>query len=182
MSSPIHAIMVVGDIMDIELKSLLLTRYCEDRHKKLKEDFDAGASHSNYIHQIGERLETSKNNNRSIYQSAFVVEDLGTPVGYVFISSMIQDEVFLEYAVLKDQRGKGYGRDIISETTDYLFQNHNIKSIRLDIDPSNKQSINAAEACGYTADEEEFASRNYLGRIQFVKDSEYYVSKRRNKK
>mgnify|MGYP003303843978 CR=1 FL=1 len=59
-------------------------------------------------------------------ESIGVVEDLGTPIGYLYISSMVRDEVFLEYAVLKEERGKGYGSDIIRETTDYLFQNHNI--------------------------------------------------------
>ncbi len=168
--------------MNIELESLLLTRYSEDKHKGLKEELETGKSHSEFIHQVGERLENSKDNNRSIYQSAFVVEDLGMPIGYLYISSMVKDEVFLEYAVLKEHRNKGYGSDIIRETTDYLFQNHNIKAIRLDIDPSNKNSINAATACGYTVDEEEFALRNYIGRMQFVKDNEYYVSKRRGGK
>ncbi|MCI6107412.1 MAG: GNAT family N-acetyltransferase [bacterium] len=165
--------------MNIELDSLVLTRYSEEKHKRLKENFESGESHSDFIYQIGSRLENSKNNNRSIYQSAFVVEDLGVPVGYLFISNRIRDEVFLEYAVLKEYRGMGYGSDIVRQTTDYLFQNHNIKDIRLDIDPSNKNSINTAEACGYTLDEDEFASRNYTGRMQFVQDSTYYVSKRR---
>ena len=148
--------------MNIELDSLVLTRYSEEKHKRLKENFESGESHSDFI-----------------YQSAFVVEDLGVPVGYLFISNRIRDEVFLEYAVLKEYRGMGYGSDIVRQTTDYLFQNHNIKDIRLDIDPSNKNSINTAEACGYTLDEDEFASRNYTGRMQFVQDSTYYVSKRR---
>lgn len=165
--------------MNIELDSLVLTRYSEEKHKRLKENFESGESHSDFIYQIGSRLENSKNNNRSIYQSAFVVEDLGVPVGYLFISNRIRDEVFLEYAVLKEYRGMGYGSDIVRQTTDYLFQNHNIKDIRLDIDPGNKNSINTAEACGYTLDEDEFASRNYTGRMQFVQDSTYYVSKRR---
>lgn len=165
--------------MNIELDSLVLTRYSEEKHKRLKENFESGESHSDFIYQIGSRLENSKNNNRSIYQSAFVVEDLGVPVGYLFISNRIRDEVFLEYAVLKEYRGMGYGSDIVRQTTDYLFQNHNIKDMRLDIDPSNKNSINTAEACGYTLDEDEFASRNYTGRMQFVQDSTYYVSKRR---
>lgn len=124
--------------MNIELDSLVLTRYSEEKHKRLKENFESGESHSDFIYQIGSRLENSKNNKRSIYQSAFVVEDLGVPVGYLFISNRIRDEVFLEYAVLKEYRGMGYGSDIVRQTTDYLFQNHNIKDIRLDIDPSNK--------------------------------------------
>lgn len=165
--------------MNIQLKSLFLTRYDEEKHKSLKDEFETGLSHSEHIHQISERLENAKDNDRSIYQSAFVVEDLGTPVGYLFISSMVRDEVFLEYAVLKEFRGQGYGSDIVKETTDYLFQEHNIKSIRLDIDPSNQNSINVAEANGYTVDEEEFASRNFQGRMQFIKESDCYISKRR---
>ena len=174
--------MSLGDNMNIELKSILLTRYKEEKHKTLKDELETGTSHSEFIHQIGERLEESKDNNKSIYQSAFVVEDLGIPIGYLYISRMIRDEVFLEYAVLKEYRGKGYGSSIIRETSDYLFENHNIKAIRLDIDPSNKNSINVAEACGYTVDEEEFASRNYMGRMQFVKDNEYYISKPKSRK
>lgn len=168
--------------MNIELESILLTRYSEDKHKTLKDELETGTSRSCFIHQIGERLEDSKDNNKSIYQSAFVVEDLGTPIGYLYISSRIRDEVFLEYAVLKEYRGKHYGSTIIRETSKYLFENHNIRAIRLDIDPSNKNSINAAEASGYTVDEEEFASRNYTGRMQFVKDNEYYMSKHRGRK
>ena len=170
---------IIGDYVNIELESIRLTRYQETKHKDLKEDFDTGESHSNFIHQIPSRLETSKNNNRSIYQSAFVVEVDDIPLGYLFISSRVRDEVFLEYAVLKKYRGLGYGSLIVSEVSDYLFQNQNIKAIRLDIDPSNKNSILTAEACEYNLDEEEFASRNYTGRMQFIKDSTYYVSKRR---
>lgn len=71
--------------MNIELESIRLTRYQETKHKDLKEDFDTGESHSNFIHQIPSRLETSKNNNRSIYQSAFVVEVDDIPLGYLYL-------------------------------------------------------------------------------------------------
>lgn len=169
----------IGDYVNIELDSLKLTRYKEEKHKGLKEEFEKGESHSNFIHQIASRLENSKNNNRNIYQSAFIVEAEEIPIGYLFISSRVRDEVFLEYAVLKPYRGLGYGSTIIRETTDYLFQNYNIRAIRLDIDPSNKNSISVATSNGYSLDEEEFASRNYTGRMQFVKDSTYYISKRR---
>lgn len=165
--------------MDIQLETLSLTRYNELKHSFLKEEFKNGSSSSKYIDQISERLELSKDNDRYIYQSAFVVEDKGVPVGYLFISNMIRDEVFLEYAVLKNFRRMGYGSSIVNETTDYLFKNHNIKSIRLDIDPSNKNSVFVADSCGFTLDEEEYESRNFIGKMQFIKESNYYVSKRR---
>ena len=160
-------IIYLGDDMNIQLETLNLVRYNEQQHSSLKKELEIGNSSSNYIHQIGERLEASKDNNRSIYQSAFVVEAKEIPVGYLFISTMTHDEVFLEYAVLKDFRRMGYGSRIISETTEYLFQEHNIRSIRLDIDPSNKNSILIADLCGFIFDEEEYESRNF------------YISKRR---
>ena len=95
---------------------------------------------------------------------------------------MVNDEVFLEYSILKEYRGKGYGSNIIREITDYLFEKHNIRSIRLDIDPSNRNSINVAQACGYAVDEDEFESHNYIGRMQFVRENAFYVSKRRARK
>ena len=167
--------------MDIELKTLNLTRYSEERDKNLKNELENGLSSSNFIHQIGERLVISKDNNKSIYNSAFVVLDNSNPVGYLFISSRINDEVFLECSILKEYRGKGYGSRITNEISDYLFEEENIRSIKLDIDPSNKKSILAAEACGFFLDEEEYESRNYMGKMQFVRESDCYINKRKNR-
>lgn len=164
--------------MDIELETLDLKRYNREQHLTVKEELECGASASKHIHQIGERLELSKDN-KSIYQSGYVVEDNGMPIGYLFISSMRDDEVFLEYSVLKQFRGMGYGSSIVRETTDYLFENHNIRSIRLDIDPSNRNSSLVATSCGFSVDEEEFESRNFTGKMQFVRENEFYISKRR---
>jgi len=165
--------------MNIQLESLSLARFDETKHVHVKDEFENGPSSSEFINEIAKRLELSKNNTKSIYQSAFIVESNDVPIGYLFISKMINDEIFLEYAVLKNFRRQGFGKKIIDEITAYLFEKHNIKSIRLDIDPSNKNSIFLADSCGYTADDEEYASRNFVGRIQFVKDNEYYISKRR---
>ena len=43
--------------MTIELETLKLTSYKEQEHSFLKEELENGKSSSNYIHQIGERLE-----------------------------------------------------------------------------------------------------------------------------
>lgn len=163
--------------MNIDLESLRLVRY-NDRYIDLKEEFEKGNSHSDYIHYIGERLVKSKENKDSLFESAFVVLDRDEEIGYLYISNVKNDEVFLEYAILEEFRGMGYASDLINEISDYLFEKHNIRSIRLDIDPSNKNSMNVACACNFVEDEEEYASRNYMGRVQFVKDSYCYNSKR----
>lgn len=163
--------------MNIELDTLTLVRYGEE-FAQVKDELDKGDSSSSFIHQIGERLEMTRDND-SVFQSAYVVLDFDMPVGYLFISSVVRDEVFLEYAVLKEHRGKGYASDMVSETTAYLFENHNMRSVRLDIDPSNKNSILVARACGFMVDEDEYEARNFTGKMQFIKENEYYISKRR---
>lgn len=165
--------------MNIKLETLNLVRYSDDEHNYLKEKFEHGDSSSEFIHQIGERLENSKNNSKSLFHSAFVIKDDKTPVGYLFISSIINDEVFLEYAILKEFRGMGYASDIVNEVSDFLFENYNIKSIKLDIAPNNKNSIYVANACGFILDDEEFESRNFMGKMKFIKESTCYMSKRK---
>ena len=164
----------------IKLETLILTRY-DEKYSKIKEEFENGISSSKYIHQIKERLETSKDNNKTIFNSAFIILDEDIPVGYLFISSNINDEVFLECSILKEFRGMGYGSRITNEISDYLFQEHNIRSIKLDIDPSNKKSIMAANSCGFFLDEEDYELRNYTGKMKFIKESNCYINKRRNR-
>ena len=167
--------------MDIKLQTLNLTRYIEQNHKYLKNELEKGTSASSYIHQIGERLEISKDNNKTICQSAFVILDKEIPIGYLFISKVVNDEVFLECAILKEHRRKGYAKRILNEISEYLFVNHNIRSIRLDIDPSNKSSMLVASSCGFLLDEDDYESRNYTGKMEFVRESTCYISKRRKK-
>lgn len=163
----------------IELQTLSLTKY-DEKYSKIKDEFENGVSSSKYIHQIKERLEKSKEDN-TLFNSAFIVLDEKNPVGYLFISSMINDEVFIEYSVLKEQRQKGYGKRIVNEISDYLFENNNIKSIILDIDPSNKNSMLLASSCGFFFDEEDYEERNYVGKMRFIKESNCYINKRKNR-
>lgn len=164
--------------MNIKLDTLNLTRY-DEKYEKLKIDLENGESSSRFIHQIAQRLDTSIYSKENIFQSAFVVLDGEIPIGYLYISSNKNDEVFLECSLLKSFRGKGYGKRILNEISDYLFVNHNIRSIRADVDPSNKNSMMVLESCGYIFDEEEYEDRNFIGKMQFYKESECYVSKRR---
>ena len=68
---------------------------------------------------------------------------------------------------------------LLNKISDYLFTNHNIRSIRADVDISNKNNMMLLESCGYIFDEEEYENRNFIGKMQFCKESDCYVSKRR---
>lgn len=165
--------------MEIKLETLILSRYNEEKHKDLKDQLEKGESSSRFIHEIAKRLDNSTFCKENIFQSAFVVLDDNLPIGYVYISSNRNDEVFLECSILKQFRNKGYGKRLLNELGDYLFEEHNIRCIKGDVDPSNKNSQMMLESCGYLFDEEEYEKRNFCGNMVFFKESECYVSKRR---
>ena len=165
--------------MYIKLETLDLTRYDAEKHRFLKEDLENGESASRFIHQMAQRLDNSIYAGENIFQSAFVVLDREIPIGYVYISSNKNDEVFLEYSLLKSFRGMGYGKRLLNEVSNYLFENHNIRCIKGDVDPSNKNSQMMLESCGYEFDEEDYEERNFMGNMVFFKESECYVSKRK---
>lgn len=73
----------------------------------------------------------------------------------------------------------GYGRTLLNEISNYLFEQYNIRCVKGDVDPSNKNSQQMLEACGYLFDEEEYERRNFIGNMVFFKESDCYVSKRR---
>lgn len=168
--------------MNIKLETLNLTRYDDEKHKILKEELENGESASRFIHQIAQRLNNSSYAGDNIFQSAFVVLDKDMPIGYVYISSNKNDEVFLECSLLKRFRKMGYGKRLLNEVSNYLFEQHNIRCIKGDVDPSNKNSQMMLESCGYLFDEEDYEERNFIGNMVFFKESECYVPKRRNGK
>lgn len=165
--------------MKIELETITLTRYDEGKHRNMMEELDSKESKSRFIHNIKDRLIGSASNKEFSYASAYVIEENDIPVGYTYLSPMKNDVVFIEMSLLKQVRGKGLGSRILTEFSDYLFTHHNIKEVRADVDPSNEKSMNMLLNCGFSPDEEEFAERGYTGKMEFVKDSYCYESKRR---
>ena len=59
------------------------------------------------------------------------------------------------------------------------MENYNIKSIILDIDPSNVPSVMTAISSGYMEDEEEYLNRNMNGKMLYRIDNYNYVNKRK---
>lgn len=165
--------------MHIDLKTITLTRYDQTRHKELMEELDHKDSKSRFIHNIKDRLVASSYQQDFSFASAYVIEENNIPVGYTYLSPRNKDSVFIEISLLKQARGRGLGSRTLTEVSDYLFTKYNIKEVRADVDPSNEKSMNMLIGCGFSPDEEEYAQRGYTGKIEFVKDSYCYQSKRR---
>ena len=164
--------------MKINNIELSLYDSSNEAHNKLLKEFES-TSKSNYIHSIKERLVNFNTMKTFPFETSFFVAINNKIIGYLFISKCVNDEVYLENSILKEYRGMGYGKIILNDISNYLIDNYNIKSIVLDISPSNIASIKTALSCGYTMDEEEYLDRNMSGKILYRLDNYNYVSKRR---
>lgn len=166
--------------MEINTGEIILRVYDDANleHVNVINEFKNG-SNSKFIHRIPERLMVKVNEKSYPFNTAFIVNCDNQDIGYVFISALVNDEVFLEISILKKFRSMGYGGLCLDEVTDYLFDNYNIKGISLDIDPSNEASIRTALSCGYSPDSEEFMERSMNGNMLYRKDNYYYVNRRK---
>lgn len=166
--------------MNVQLENISLLIYDNNNeiHNQVLNQFE-GESKSQYIHDIKERIKNSCNKKNFPFDMGFLVSINNEIIGYIFISKNILDQVYLEYSLLKKYRGNKYGKLILSEVSDYLMNEYNIKSLVLDIDPSNTPSIRTAIGCGYEIDEEEYLKRNMIGKILYRLDNYNYINKRK---
>lgn len=162
----------------LENITLLVYNNNNEKHNQVLDKFN-NESKSQYIHDINERIKDSKNRKSFPFDIGFLVIINNDIVGYMFISKKINDEVYLESSLLKEYRGKKYGRIILNDVSNYLMNEYNIRSIVLDIDPSNTPSIRTAISCGYEIDEEEYLKRNMSGKILYRLDNYNYINKRK---
>lgn len=165
--------------MNIKLENITLCIYDNsETHNEILLEYE-GESKSKYIHEIKERIKNTINQRNIPFECGFLVKIDNEIIGYLFISKKIKDEVFLESSILKKHRGKKYSTLILNEVSNYLMDEHNIKSIMLDIDPSNLSSIRSALSAGYQIDEEEFINRKMDGKILYRLDNYNYINKKR---
>lgn len=95
-------------------------------------------------------LSNPKNN---FFGCGFLVKSNNEFVGYIGIGNYNNDEksTYLRAAIDKDKRGLEYGKTLLAEITEYIFQNYpQVENIRLKIARDNKPSLMTANACDYT--------------------------------
>ena len=83
----------------------------------------------------------------------FIEKKDGTKIGYIFNFNMLHVlGKFLEiaYALLPDERGKGYCTEATQLLADYLFLSTNASRIQIGVSVGNKASQRVAEKAGFT--------------------------------
>lgn len=92
------------------------------------------------------------NPNKELLGYAFLVSFNEEYIGYIRVGNFNKDEksVYLRAAIDQAQRGHSFGKTLLNEITEYIFQNHpEVESIRLKIASDNIPSLMTANACNY---------------------------------
>lgn len=145
---------------DIKLQTLKLVGFDKknDEHisffKNLNSDFS--------IKKRFQGLLAPLVSNNDCFGRAFLVSDNDDLVGYIEIGEVDPDDnsIYLRAAIDNNKRSHNYGKQLLSETSEYLFQNTDIDAIKLKIADDNIPSMKIAFSCGYEKIENEIYELN----------------------
>lgn len=88
-----------------------------------------------------------------IYNSPFAIYHKDFPIGFLEISpvykSIIRSSVDLSYAILKEERKKGYMKSVLTNVSDYILQDSSVDEVTLMICYDNLASQMVAAASGF---------------------------------
>lgn len=93
-----------------------------------------------------------ENLKKQFFGFSFLVKFNEEYIGYINIGNYNEEEksTYLRAAIDKDKRGLEYGKTLLAEITEYIFQNYpQVENIRLKIARDNIPSLMTAKACGY---------------------------------
>lgn len=96
---------------------------------------------------------------RDIYNCPFSIYHDKSPIGFLEISKIYKtsttSSVELSYALIEEERKKGYMSQVLTATSDYILadQNHFIDEIDLEIHIENIASQNVAKKSGFIKDD-----------------------------
>ena len=138
-----------------------LSLHIIDRENKEDLEFAKKLFHNEdikkWVHGISNII--SENKEKEFFGKGFIVKDDKEYIGYLGIGSLNKQEksVYLRAGLDSNKTGKGYGKKILSEITEYIFSNYEeIESIKLKIDRENIPSLKTANSCGYTWLQDDF--------------------------
>lgn len=122
---------------------------------------DERLTHKEYWHkELSRRIEHLEENKSCHFFALTPNEDQVIASAHYFgmISRSFQ-ACFLSYSVDKAYEGQGFMKEVLVETTSYMFSEHNIHRIMGNYHPDNKRSANTLASLGF---EIEGLARDYL--------------------
>ena len=162
----------------INIDKIKLTNFDKnnEEHIRLYDELTSGNSKSNMIHQISERLISSREVENLEFDNAYVIYINDTIMGYLYLTGKRTNYIYIEMSIVKDMRARHLGTYLLDAITNYIFvNNQDLKEVRANIDMSNYVSMKMAENAGFDYDENDYSGQ----KIDFKKTNPYYVGRRR---
>lgn len=133
--------------MEISLSKLKIVSYdsTNEIHRKCKYDFLKDEQFIKFFGQffVKNSDEYFKNSTELEIKKIYYIVFKEEIIGLIRLFDIRENGMIdLQYAVSPEYRGLGYGNLLLKEVTDYLLKNN--KSIRLDINKNNANSIKCA--------------------------------------
>ena len=163
----------------INIENIKLTSFDKNNkdHIYLYNELTLGESKSDMIHQIKERLDTSRDVESLEFSNAYIISVLDDVVGYLYLTGKNNGKVYIEMSLLKEFRKKHLGTYLLDIISNYIcMDNTDLKEIRANIDRSNLGSMKMVENAGFFYDDDvDYQSQ----KIDFIKENPYYIRKGR---
>lgn len=90
----------------------------------------------------------------SIYNSPFSIYHGDSPIGFLEVSPIYQGKIHssveLSYAILRNERKKGYMKSVLTSVSDYILEEGSVDEVDLMIHSDNTASRLTASASGFT--------------------------------
>lgn len=155
----------------VNIENMIIRNFDRENDNNILNEIK-GNSKSNMIHQIEERLLTSRKVDSLEFDNAYLVDIDNKTVAYIYLSGKSKQVIYFECLILKEYRNKGLGKYILENISNYIFMNNeDLKEIKLSIDRSNIPSMKVAESVGYVCDDD------YMNeKLDFIMDNPYYIN------
>ena len=101
-------------------ENMIVRNFDKESDKNILDEIN-GKSKSNMIHQIEERLLTSRKVESLEFDNAYLIDIANKTVAYIFLSGKSKQVIYFECLVLKDYRNKGVGKYILENMSEYIF-------------------------------------------------------------
>lgn len=159
----------------LKIDNIILEIFNPSKHKHILDEIKMIPS--KIIPQVEERLLNSRNVDTLEFSNAYLVNINSNIVGYIYLSEMRKNIIYIDYLILKNFRKKGIGFYTMDIIRNHLLENNtNLKEIRFNIDKSNLGSILLADKLGFIADEDYSTDK-----IDYIMDNPNFKVKKNNR-
>lgn len=139
-------------MMNILIGNLVITDFClqNPEHIKFRKELIEDKMVNHFFPNINEEnfIKPITNPKQIEPKNSYFIKKHNNLIGWIYIGGC-EKELTLDCIVHPNYRGLGYGKEIVKECTNYIF-NHNLANeIELMISPYNTSSINCAKKNKY---------------------------------